>query len=222
MLVAMLGIAAGFTVIAYSAMFQALYFLQTSLHVAPLSAQLIVGGSAMVGMGAFIFFGWLSDRVGRRKPIIIGYALLLLLLMPVYQLMGSAANPGLYDSAERAPVVVSGADCGFDPFAKVQSTACGRLLDHLSRLGVPYDKAEGDHPAVTIAGTPVADLSAEELDAALRDNGYDLAPVTPDWLRATIFFFAPLVMWGLSGAPFGPVPAPLSAYLPTAITPPRF
>src|SRR3546814_12831296 len=75
MLVAMLGLAAGFTVIAYTAMFQALYFLQNGLHVTPGMAQLLVGGSAFVGVGSFVFFGWLSDRVGRKRPIVIGYAL---------------------------------------------------------------------------------------------------------------------------------------------------
>src|SRR3546814_19799088 len=105
-------------------------------------AQLLVGGSAFVGVGSFVFFGWLSDRVGRKRPIVIGYALLLALLLPLYQFMGSVANPALYRAAERAPVVVSGPDCSFDPFAKVQPTACGKLLDHFSRRGIAYAKRE--------------------------------------------------------------------------------
>src|SRR3546814_14738297 len=92
-------------------MFQALYFLQNGLHVTPGMAQLLVGGSAFVGVGSFVFFGWLSDRVGRKRPIVIGYALLLALLLPLYQFMGSVANPALYRAEERAPVVVSGPDC---------------------------------------------------------------------------------------------------------------
>ncbi|MBU0775269.1 MAG: MFS transporter, partial [Alphaproteobacteria bacterium] len=97
MLVAMIGIAAGFTVIAYTVMFQALYFLQNGLHVSPGIAQLLVGGSAFAGMAAFVYFGHLSDRVGRKKPIVIGYALVLLLLMPLYQFMGATANPALVE-----------------------------------------------------------------------------------------------------------------------------
>src|SRR3546814_16250499 len=112
-------------------------------------AQLLVGGSAFVGVGSFVFFGWLSDRVGRKRPIVIGYALLLALLLPLYQFMGSVANPALYRAAERAPVVVSGPDCSFDPFAKVQTTACVTLLDHFSRRGLAYEKREKETPAVT-------------------------------------------------------------------------
>ncbi|CAM8664763.1 ProP Permeases of the major facilitator superfamily [Sphingobium cupriresistens] len=217
MFVAMIGIAAGFTVIAYTVMFQALYFLQNGLHVAAGVAQLLVGGSAFTGMGAFIFFGWLSDRIGRKKPIVIGYALVLLLALPLYQFMGATANPALTQAAQRAPVVVSGPDCRFDPFAKVQPTACGKLLDHFSKRGIPYDKRDGATPAVAIGGVAVADLSAEGLDAALGARGYDFGAVTPDWPRAMTVFAALLLLWTLSGATYGPVAALLSEYFPARI-----
>lgn len=217
MLVAMIGIAAGFTVIAYTVMFQALYFLQSGLHVSSGIAQLLVGGSAFAGMGAFVFFGWLSDRVGRRKPIIIGYVLILLLLMPLYQFMGSVANPTLFRAADRAPVVVTGPDCSFDPFAKVQPSACGKLLDHFSKRGIPYDKVAAERTAVTIGGTTVEDLSDEGLDNALIARGYDFGVVKPDWPRAMLLFLALLLLWTLSGATYGPVAALLSEYFPARI-----
>ncbi|MET0372339.1 MAG: MFS transporter [Sphingobium sp.] len=217
MAIAMIGIAAGFTVIAYTVMFQALYFLQSGLHVSAGMAQLLVGGSAFIGIAAFIFFGWLSDRVGRKPPIVIGYALILLLLFPLYHFMGATANPALTTAAERAPVVVSGPDCLFDPFAKVQPTACGKLLDHFSKRGIPYEKRVGESPAVSIAGLPVADLSPAGLDGALAAGGYDTSPVTPDWGSAALVFVAMLLLWTLSGATYGPVAALLSEYFPSHI-----
>lgn len=217
MLVAMLGIAAGFTVIAYTAMFQLLYFLQNALRVAPSTAQLLVGGSAFVGVGFFIYFGHLSDRVGRKKPIVIGYALVLILLLPLFHTIGNAANPALAAAARRAPVVVSGPDCSFDPFAKVQPTACGKLLDHFSKRGVPYAKVHADRPQVTIGGTVQADTSAAALDLALSAKGYDFAPVTPGPGSIVVIFLCLTVVWALSGATFGPVAALLSEYFPARI-----
>jgi MFS family permease len=217
MVVAMIGIAAGFTVIAYTVMFQALYFLQSGLHVAPGMAQLLVGGSAFAGIAAFIFFGWLSDRVGRKKPIVIGYALVLLLLMPLYHFMGSMANPSLTAAAQRAPVVVRGPDCHFDPFAKIQPTACGKLLDHFSKRGISYAKHHAAAPAVSIGGRAVTDISAAGLDEALKAAGYDTGAVTPDWSRALLLFLALLLLWTLSGATYGPVAALLSEYFPARI-----
>ncbi|HUD93531.1 MFS transporter [Sphingobium sp.] len=217
MFVAMIGIAAGFTVIAYTVMFQALYFLQNGLHVAPGMAQLLVGGSAFAGVASFIFFGWLSDRVGRKKPIVIGYALVLLLALPLYQYMGATANPALQQAASRAPVVVGGPDCRFDPFAKVQPTICGKLLDHFSKRGIPYDSRVSATSGVTIGDRPVDDLSPAGLDAALKAGGYDFGAVTPDWPRAMKLFAALLLLWTLSGATYGPVAALLSEYFPARI-----
>lgn len=217
MLVAMLGIAAGFTVIAYTVMFQALYFLQNGLHVSAGMAQLLVGGSAFVGMASFIFFGWLSDRIGRKKPIVVGYALVLLLALPIYQFMGTTANPALTQAAERAPIIVSGPDCTFDPFAKVQPTACGKLLDHFSKRGIPYRTESGTEPAVHVGNAAIADISPAGLDAALHAGGYSSEAVMPDWRQVLLLFGALLLLWILSGATYGPVAALLSEYFPARI-----
>src|SRR3546814_11094850 len=88
-----------------------------------------------------VFFssaGRLSYRIGRKKPIVWGYVVTLLLLFPCFWWMGSVANPALEAAAERAPVVVTGSKCSFDPFAKAQATACGKTLGELTRLGVTY------------------------------------------------------------------------------------
>jgi MFS family permease len=91
--VAMFGLAAGLTVIWYTAMFGSLSFLQGPMRMEQTSAQLLVGGGALAGLFWFVFFGRLSDRVGRRKPVLIGYALTLLLLFPLFWAMGAAADP---------------------------------------------------------------------------------------------------------------------------------
>lgn len=92
--VALFGIAAGLTVIWYTAMFSVLSFLQGPMHIEATAAQLITGAAATGGLFFFIFFGALSDRVGRKKPIVIGYALTLVLLIPMFWVIGNAANPG--------------------------------------------------------------------------------------------------------------------------------
>ncbi|MEO6153433.1 MAG: MFS transporter [Croceibacterium sp.] len=91
--VALFGIAAGLTVIFYTAAFSALTFLTGPMNVEETTAQLIVGLTVLVGAGFFLLFGALSDRVGRRAPIVWGYALTLLLLFPCYWMMGWALQP---------------------------------------------------------------------------------------------------------------------------------
>src|SRR3546814_16004141 len=73
-LVALFGIAAGLTVIWYTAQFQALYFLQNALRVDEMSARLVIGIGAVFSLFCFILFGWLSDKVGRRTQVQLGRA----------------------------------------------------------------------------------------------------------------------------------------------------
>jgi len=92
--VALFGIAAGLTVIWYTAMFSVLAFLQGPMRVDQTTAQLIAAAGACLGLVFYIATGALSDRIGRKKPIVVGYALTLLLLFPLFWLIGHAAGNG--------------------------------------------------------------------------------------------------------------------------------
>jgi MFS family permease len=217
MFVALFGIAAGLTVIWYTAMFTVLSFLQGPMRVEETAAQLIVGAGAATGLGWFVLFGRLSDRIGRKKPIVWGYALTLVLLFPIFWVIAQAANPGLSEAARRAPVIVSGPNCAYSPFAKAQADACGRLLDQLSKKGVAYEKRRTPATLVSIGGVPVADLSPGGLDAALARGGYDLSPVVPGAGSIAVILLAILTLGALSGITYGPVAALLSEMFPPAI-----
>ena len=92
--VALFGIAAGLTVIWYTAMFSMLAFLQNPLRVDQTVAQLIAAAGALIGLVFYVLTGAISDRIGRKKPIVIGYALTLVLLFPLFWAIGYAAGNG--------------------------------------------------------------------------------------------------------------------------------
>jgi MFS family permease len=215
--VAMLGIAAGLTVIWYTAMFSVLSFLQGTMRVEATAAQLLTGVGAAAGLFWFVFFGRLSDRVGRKKPIVTGYAVTLVLLFPIFWVIGSAANPHLATAAERAPVVVSGPDCSYSPFAKEQKDACGRLLDTFSKKGIAYTTVAAPVTVVTIGGVPVENPTPDRIDAALAANGYSLDRVVPGPGSIAMILIAIVALSALSGATYGPVAALLSEMFPPRI-----
>src|SRR5467141_1446239 len=62
-------------VVWYSGQFWALYFLQQVSKVDPLTSAYIVGAALLIATPSLIFFGWLSDKIG-RKPVILGGMLL--------------------------------------------------------------------------------------------------------------------------------------------------
>lgn len=214
---ALFGIAAGLTVIWFTAMFTTLGFLQNAMHVEQGIAQMIIGAAAVMGLGWFILFGRLSDRIGRKPLIVTGYVLTLALLFPLYWVIGSAANPHLTEAAERAPIVISGPDCAFNPFAETQDKECGRLLGYLSKRGISYRLEEAPVMSMTVGDAVVAGRSEAELDGALTAAGYPLGKVRPSLGNIVIIFLAIMALTALSGATYGPVAALLSELFPPQI-----
>jgi MFS family permease len=214
--VALFGIAAGLTVIWYTAMFSVLSFIQ-AMRVDETAAQLITGAAALAGLGWFVLFGRLSDRIGRKRPIVIGYALTLVLLFPIFWVIGGAANPGLSTAARRAPVVVTGPNCHYSPFAKTQADACGRVLDYLSKKGIAFSTARAPVTVVTIGEATVPGNTPAQLDTALAANGYSLSPQTPPARSIVTMLLAIVTLTALAGATYGPVAALLAEMFPPRI-----
>ncbi|MGZ8998303.1 MAG: MFS transporter [Allosphingosinicella sp.] len=224
--VALFGIAAGLTVIWYTAMFSTLSLLQNTMRVEATTAQIIVGLGALLGCGWYILFGWLSDRVGRKRPIVIGYALTLLLLFPIYWLMGEAANPDRAAAYHRTPVTIHRAQCDFDPFAARQADLCGQILGELGRLGVQYqysaaagvgDATTGDQVGLGLGDRIQPINAAEEVRPFLEQAGYSFEPVIPSAGGIALILLALLAITGLSGMTYGPVAALLSEMFPPQI-----
>ncbi|SNS38065.1 MFS transporter [Sphingopyxis indica] len=216
--IALFGISAGLTVIWYTAMFSGLSFLKGPMKVDDTAAEIIVGTAAALGMGFFIVAGRLSDRIGRKKPIIWGYAATLVLLFPLFWWMGSVANPALEAAAARAPVVVTGSQCSFDPFAKAQATACGKTLGELTKLGVPYKVVASDSAfdsvTIRIGGREVASEDPAILRPALEAMGYGFEKQIPSAAGIAVILLALLGLSALSGLTYGPVAALLAEMFP--------
>jgi MFS family permease len=222
-LVVLFGIAAGLTVIWYTAQFQGLYFLQNSLRIEDNMARLLVGMAAFFATFSFIFFGWLSDKIGRKPPILMGYALTIILIFPLFHWMASAANPELATAMQRNPVTVQGGNCTFNPFAQGgQATPCARALAELTQRGVAYEviPAEGwrgDTYQVRVGPNVVNVENPAALDPALRAAGYRLEKSVPSFGKAVQVVIAITIIGFLSGMTFGPVAALLVELFPARI-----
>jgi hypothetical protein len=121
---------------------------------------------------------------------------------------------------QRHPVVVTGSDCSYNPFDKVQATPCGKLLDILSKKGIAYSTRAGTaglSPQVTIGGAPVDAAVPASLDAGLAAAGYKLDKADPSFGQAVQVVLAITIIGMLSGMTFGPVAALLVELFPARI-----
>src|SRR3546814_16924138 len=91
--VALFGLAAGLTVIWYTAMYGALFFLTGPQRMEHSPADLVVCARALARLFWFVFFGWLSHRLGRKTPIVTGYTATILQLFPLFLLIVSSLTP---------------------------------------------------------------------------------------------------------------------------------
>jgi MFS family permease len=91
-LVSLLGATAGQGVVWYTGQYYALFYLQTIIKVNPRTGYIIVAIAMLIGMPFFTLFGWLSDKIGRKKIIMAGCLLAFVTYYPIYHAMQKAAG----------------------------------------------------------------------------------------------------------------------------------
>jgi MFS family permease len=143
-LIALFGAVAGQAVVWYTGQFYALFFLEKILRVDGASANIMIAIALMIGTPFFLFFGWLSDRIGRKKIILAGCLVAAVTYFPLFHALSRAANPALYEAQARAPVAVIAdpSDCSvqFDPIGKnkFDRKSCDIAKAFLAKAGVSY------------------------------------------------------------------------------------
>ena len=172
-LLALLGATAGQAVVWYTGQFYALYFLTQSLKVDATTANLLIAAALAIGTPFFIFFGWLSDKVGRKPVIMVGCLIAALSYFPIFKAITHYANPALETAAAASPVTVTAdpAECNFqfDPVGKkVFNSSCDIAKSYLAKAGVPYLNQAA--PAGTVATVSIGETVISSFDGKTIDK----------------------------------------------------
>ena len=173
-LIALFGLTMGQAVVWYTGQFYALFFIQNILKVDGKTSNLLIAWGLLLGTGGFVFFGWLSDKIGRKPIILAGCAIAALTYFPLFGRLTAEANPALYKAQQTIPVTINAdpADCHFqfNPVGTaVFSSSCDIAKQVLAGLSVPYKTV--DAPAGSVASIKVADKSVASFDAAKAGAG---------------------------------------------------
>jgi MFS family permease len=167
-LIALFGAVAGQAVVWYAGQFYALFFLERTLRVDGATANILIAIALALATPFFILFGWLSDRIGRKKIILAGCALAALTYFPLFAALSKAANPALYAASAAAPVRVAAdpAACSlqFDPIGrnKFDARSCDIAKAFLARSGVSYANVAAPPGAAARLEIGAASIAAPE------------------------------------------------------------
>ena len=240
-LIALLGAVAGQAVVWYTGQFYALFFLEKVLMVDGATTNILIAVALAIGTPFFIFFGWLSDKIGRKPIILTGCALAAVTFFPAFHALTEAANPALAKAQATAPVsvIVNDADCSvqFDPIGKnkFDAKSCDIAKSFLAKSGVSYSKVEAEagaiaqitigaqtfvapDPALVTGDERKAAITAyqDELKAALATAGYP-AKADPDAINTPVVIAILTYLVLLVTMVYGPIAALLVELFPTRI-----
>ncbi len=214
-LVSLFGVAAGLTVVFYTSQFGTLYFLQNTARVPEEQALLYMAGGALLAAPFYVGFGWLSDRIGRKRLLLAGYALTLVLLFPLFRLMADGANPALQAATKASPVTIELPACDYNVFVKPTSD-CAKALDFLAKRGISYSKSPAPALALSVGNTRLTTFDKGTWTAALVAAGYP-DKADPAQMTHWKIIVAVAVMVGLSAMTYGQVAAIMVELFPARI-----
>jgi MFS family permease len=221
-LLALLGATAGQGVVWYTGQFYALFFLTITLKLDYVSAYTLVGLSLLIGTPFFIFFGWLSDKIGRLKIIMAGCALAALTYFPLFGGLTHSINPGLeeYSKNTQIQVMAYPGDCRFHIFVGPWSefSDCDRTKDFLTKQGLSFTSVDGPAGRVTttIGSETVEGWNQDALTAALNNTGWQATPdrARINWVMAELILVIMVIYVTMV---YGPIAAFLVELFPVRI-----
>jgi MFS family permease len=240
-IIALIGAVAGQAVVWYTGQFYALFFLEKMMKVDGATANILIAIALALGTPFFVFFGWLSDRIGRKPIILVGCAVAALSYFPLFTALTDAANPALAKAQATSPVTIVAHqdDCSFqfDPVGKnkFDTKSCDVAKSYMAKTGITYTNVEAAPGAVAqisvgdkvLTAPDVANLSGDakkaaitafqdDLKATLSDAGYpakaDPAQINKPKVVGILFILVLLVT-----AVYGPIAALLVELFPSRI-----
>ncbi len=244
-ILALFGLVAGQAVVWYTGQFYALFYLTQVLKVDAKTANLLIAASLVIGTPFFIFFGSLSDKIGRKVIIMGGLLLAIITYIPntpvsIFNALTHYANPALEQAMNKSPatITVDEKECSFqfNPTGTAKFTSsCDIAKQVMASNSASYSTIAG--PAGTVAtvkignteikGYSAAGLSGAELkekDAAFKKSvrsaldaaGYP-AKADPKAINLPMVLFLLVVLVIYVTMVYGPIAAMLVELFPTRI-----
>ncbi|MFV3403949.1 MULTISPECIES: MFS transporter [Pseudomonas] len=222
-LTALFSINAGQAVTFYTAQFYVLFFMTQMLKMDPAQANTLLIISVVIGAPFFVFFGWLSDRIGRKPILMLGLLLATVCYFPMFKALSHYANPQIDAASRQAPIVVSanpqGCTFQFDPVGKARfDSPCDKVKTFLVKQGLPYSSVSvaGNDVSVSIGETTINGFDEAAMRSAIEAAGYPSKadPANVNQVMVVVLIVAMILIATMT---YGPLAAVMVELFPTRI-----
>jgi MFS family permease len=238
-LIAFFGIMCAQGAVWYFTFFYMQVFLEKSLGLPSQTKDLLLIVMTVVSAPLYVYFGWLSDRLGRKPVMVGGMALALVMYFPASHWIADAANPQLIEAQQSTPIFVdthpNTCSVQFDPLGTAKFvSACDIAKSTLVTKGINFmTRRSSDGRTYVIVGTERIAISggeglsgaalkalkaktADTISAELQAAGY---PKSADPKRAnmTLLIIILLAFVVAATALYGPQAAALVEMFPTRV-----
>lgn len=238
-LIAFFGIMCAQGAVWYFTFFYLQVFLEKSLGVPAQTKDLLLIVMTVISAPLYLYFGWLSDRWGRKPVMVGGMLLALVLYFPASHWIAGAANPRLVEAQRSTPIFVdtnpSSCSVQFDPVGTAKFVSgCDIAKSTLVTKGISFTTRKSlDGRTYVVVGTervPVIggeglsapDLkllksrTAESIGTELEEAGYPKS-ADPAHADKTLLIVILLAFVVASTALYGPQAAALVEMFPTRV-----
>ncbi len=220
-LLALLGATAGQGVVWYTGQFYALFFMIITLKLDYVTTYTLIGASLLIGTPFFIFFGWLSDRIGRLKIIMAGCLIAAVTYFPLFQGLTHYVNPALEQYQQNVKITVAATDCKFHIFVGPWSkfSDCDRAKDFLTKQGISFTSVpaiEGKSVVTTIGDIQIDGWDEKQFSEGLKASGYP-GPADKTKVNYGMTLLILVIMVIYVTMVYGPIAAFLVEMFPTRI-----
>jgi len=220
-LLALFGATAGQGVVWYTGQFYALFFLTGTLKIGWQTAYNILTVALVLGTGLFVFFGWLSDRIGRKKIMMTGCVLAALTYFPIFKAMTHFGNPALEAFADKTTIQIQAEDCQVHlfPHPKTVYSDCDKVQDFLAKRSLSFETTAGlpgQKSIIHINDTVINGFDEKTLTETLKTMGYP-STANPADVNSFMLILLVLIQVVYVTMVYGPIAAFLVELFPTRI-----
>ncbi|MFU1926586.1 MFS transporter [Bordetella hinzii] len=228
-LIALVGVTAGQGATYFTGQFYVMIFLQQAVQMSQQQVNLLLIIGFAIGAPTFIFFGWLSDRIGRKWLMMAGLFAAAVGYNPMFSALLQAGNPALAEAVRSTPVRIhadtrDGA-CDFGLQAALVSShadhkkACVQAKKFLVSRGINFEYVPalpGQAIAMSVGGATVPGFDAAAYGKALAAAGYPKA-ADPARVNRLAIVAILILMTAVVAMVYGPVASYLVELFPPRI-----